>query len=82
VNDMRMFDDLVPLQRDPEEEPQPRNGLKAERRARHSGALVINRKLSPVIRHCVERGLAKIRRKRLGKNATLTMLDTGLHDCG
>ena len=27
VNDMRMLDDLVALQRDPKEEPQRRNGL-------------------------------------------------------
>jgi hypothetical protein len=54
--------------------------LNAERRAPHSGITLINRKLSPVIRYCVERGLATVRRKRLGKNATRAVLDTGLHD--
>ncbi|WP_315756437.1 MULTISPECIES: hypothetical protein [unclassified Bradyrhizobium] len=57
--------------------------VNAERRAPHSGVLVLNRKkLPPVIRYCVERGLARLRRKRLGKNATFTVLDTGLHDHG
>jgi len=57
--------------------------VNAERRAPNSGVLVINRKkLPPVIRYCVERGLARLRRKRLGKNTTLTVLDTGLRDRG
>ena len=58
--------------------------VNAERRAPNSGVLVINRKKlpPPVIRYCVERGLARLRRKRLGENTTLTVLDTGLRDRG
>jgi hypothetical protein len=57
--------------------------VNAERRAHYSGVLVINRKkLPPVIRYCVERGLVRLRRKRLGMNTTLTILDTGPHDLG
>ena len=54
--------------------------LNAESRASESGRMRINRKLSPVVRYCVERGLAKIQRKQIGKRLSLTVLDTGLHE--
>ncbi|WP_316228750.1 hypothetical protein [Bradyrhizobium sp. SZCCHNR1045] len=55
--------------------------VNAERPALQSGMLMINgKKLAPVIRYCVERGLARVRRKRLGKNSGVTILDTGLND--
>ena len=56
--------------------------LNAESRAYESGLARINRRLSPVVRYCVERGLAKIQRKQIGKRLSLTVLDTGLHDRG
>lgn len=56
--------------------------LNAESRAFESGRMRINRKLSPIVRYCVERGLAKIRRKKLARRLSITILDTGLHDRG
>jgi hypothetical protein len=56
--------------------------LNAESRASESGLMRINRRPSPVVRYCLERGLAKIQRKQIGKRLSLTVLDTGLHARG
>ena len=56
--------------------------LNAESRASESGLMRINRRLSPVVRYCVERGLAEVQRRQIGKRLSLTLLDTGLHARG
>ena len=56
--------------------------LNAEGRGSESGLMRISRKLTPVVRYCVERGLAKIQRKQIDKRVSLTVLETGLRHSG
>lgn len=55
--------------------------LNVERRGSSKGTMrVERRRLDPVVRYCVERGLAKIKRKQFGTRLSVTLLDSGLHD--
>jgi len=54
--------------------------LNAERRGSSKGLMRIERRrLDPVVRYCVERGLAKIKRKQFSTRLSVTLLDSGLH---
>ncbi|MGY3393413.1 hypothetical protein ACVWW6_006004 [Bradyrhizobium sp. USDA 3311] len=45
-----------------------------------NGRVYVNRKLSRVMRYCIDRGLAQLRREERGGSASRTVFDTGLHD--